>query len=377
MRLAALALSSLLVIAACERQSGGAPAEPAEPVNEVQVIASDELAGLAASATGIAFWTHPNVAFNGLMIVASADGVVGYNIEDGSEVSRLPGVDAQGVAVSYFGFGPQARGLLAYFDQEASAFKIHAVDNASRTFQPVEGEIPIRGAVRGFCFGRALGAHSPSLHVVQRNTLTTYAFSAENSVVTASADIGVSIPNDARACAVNEKDGTVLLVRENGRVHPMEEDGPGAPLLIGALSETGDAAVLLSRNGDEDAPSVQGQIVMLDRATGKLHVYDSESGEAIGVATIILNDEGDALDAAEVMGAASANLGGLYRNGAIALGLAPTEDGGEASIRLIPVNGLINALDLTVSEPLSPRGDAPEPEDNGLLIETNFELDTD
>lgn len=366
MRLTALACSCLVLLAACgqETQSPPASVEAPEPA---AVPAADQLAGLAAPATGIAFWTHPNVAFNSLIIIAGTEGVASYNIEDASEVSTLPGVNAQGAAVSYLGYGPRARGLFATFDADAGALKIHEIDNVTRAFKPVDGDIPVRGAVRGFCFGRAAGAEAPTLAVLQRGELTRYTFHLENATLTASAGVTETAPNDIVSCAVDGEDGAVFVARENGAIHRIPADGDGA-LFASASTETpGDLAVLLEMQTAEDETLfVNGQVALLDRASGVIHVFDRTSSAPLGAVRISESFEISAVDTADAMGAISANLGALYRNGALALGL--TDEDSAGAVRLIPVNGVLNALDLDEGTPIHPRGAAPETQDNGLLI---------
>lgn len=366
MRLAALACSCLFVLAACGQEAEAPPAnvEAPEPVN---VPAADQLTGLAAPATGIAFWTHPNVAFNSLMIIAGAEGVASYNIEDGGEVSTLPGVNAQGAAVSYLGYGPRARGLFATYDADASALKIHEIDNITRAFKPVDGDIPVRGALRGFCFGRAADAEAPTLVVLQRGELTRYIFRLENATLTASAGVTETAPNDIVSCAIDGEDGAVFVARENGAIHRIPASGEGALFASAATGAPGDLTVLLETQTSEDgASSVNGQVALLDRASGVIHAFDRRNGEAIGAVRISESFEIPAANAADAMGAISANLGALYRNGALALGL--TDEDGAGAVRLIPVNGVLNALALSEGTPPSPRGAAPEVEENGLSI---------
>ena len=100
-----------------------------------------------------------------------------------------------------------------------------------------------------------------------------------------------------------------------------------------------------------------------------IHAFDRADGSLIGKGTIGDAFEIDAVAASNVMGAVSANLGAIYRNGAIALSLAD-----EANVvRLIPANGLINALNLPDGEALSPRGIIAEPEDSDVLIRTTIQ----
>ena len=124
MRLVSFAAFSFLALAACgdrqetpqTPQTGVAPqadetsqpdeAPRAEPLS---ILPTDELSGFTSPATGLAFWVHPNVSFNSLLIVAGEAGIASYNIENGDEVSRAAGRNLRGAEVSYFGIGPQAR----------------------------------------------------------------------------------------------------------------------------------------------------------------------------------------------------------------------------------------------------------------------------
>lgn len=371
MRLATLACSVLLLLTACGQNTNTPSERNAIPVEPIAVAAADQLTGLGAPATGIAFWTHPNVAFNSLMIIASPDGVASFNIEDGNEVSRIPGVNADGAAIGYIGVGPQARGLLAYFDADAGAMKIHEIDNAVRSFKPVTGDIPIRGAVRGFCFGRAADAEGPTLVVLQKGELTRYAFRLENATLTAKASVSETAPDDIVSCAIDGEDGAIFIARENGAVHRIGADGQGALFANAAAEQPGDLAVLLSEVTTDETSSVNGQVILLDKSNGAMHAFNRGDGAPLGAVTIGEAFEIDAVNSADVMGVAGANLGALYRNGAIALGL--TSDDGAGAIRLIPVNGLSNALEIVEGTPLSPRGSAPASKEDGLLIRTSIQ----
>ena len=366
MRLTALACSCLVLLASCGQETQAPPASVAAP-EPVDVPAADQLTGLAAPTTGIAFWTHPNVAFNSLMIIAGPEGVASYNIEDGNEISTLPGVNAQGAAVSYLGYGPRARGLFATFDADAGALKIHEIDNVTRAFKPVDGDIPVRGAVRGFCFGRAGSAEAPTLVVLQRGELTRYTFRLENATLTASAGVTETAPNDIVSCAIDGEDGAIFVARENGAIHRIPADGEGALFASAATEAPGYITVLLEAQTSEDETSfVNGQVALLDRASGVIHAFDRTSSAPLGAVRISESFEIPAVGSADAMGAISANLGALYRNGALALGL--TDEDGAGAVRLIPVNGVLNALDLDEGSIIHPRGAAPETQDNGLLI---------
>ena len=365
MRIVTAAIA-LIALAACGREidetAGEAPTAAPE-TDFIEVPASDSLPGLAATPTGVAFWRHPSLAFNSMMIVAGADGVGGYNIEDGVEIWRIAGVEAGGVAVSYLGRGPAARGLVAVYDQSESVFSLYAVNNATRAFSPIAGEIPVRGNVRGFCFGRAIEASEPALHIVQRGKLTTYAITAEDTFVTARAGGAEKINDKITACAV-DVDGSVLLAG-GGKIERVVGNA-GVAIANGAPATPAAMNVVLT-TGDDETPIV-GVIAALDGETGALHLFDRNDGAGLGAIRISATDELEAVTAATSMGATSANLGALYRNGAIALGV-----GGEApSVRLIPAGALFNAVGVAEGDAVNPRGELADDSDGGLIIDIGY-----
>ncbi len=375
MRIAALALAATLLTISCGRDGGGPAAaengmtQPPAQADAVNVRASDSLPDQAAAPAGIAFWVHPNVAFNSLMIVAGAEGVASYNIEDGEEAARIDGVNAQGAAVSYLGFGPDAAGVLAFFDRAAGAFKLYGIDNVSRAFLPIEGGPAIRGAVRGFCFGRAQDVAGPALFVVQKARLSIFNFEAgEDGVGVANLSV-IDAPDDIASCAV-DIDGVVLVASDSGEIFRLD-DGAGfdAPFAAAAMTAAADLSVLAYTAPEGSATAITGQLALLDQASGVVHLFDREDGHTLGAVAIAASDEIESVSAATAMGVTGANLGGLYRNGAIALGVG----GDTPSIRLIPLNGAANALTLTLGDPVNPRGMVPQAEeDDAFIIDTGF-----
>jgi len=365
---AAIACLGLFCLAACGEQANTPTAVEAAPAPDpVGVIASDALPGLNAAPTGIDFWIHPNVSFNSLIIVASDDGLASYNIENGDEVSRAPGVSMNGVAVSYIGFGPLAAGIVATFDETENAIQFFGVDNVTRLFVPLSGGPTVRGAVRGFCMGRAATSPDPTLFVIQRSEMTIYnvtpTMNGEMAGVAISGETGLQIPETATACAVDTT-GVAYVLASNGEIFRVDsENAFDAPFAV-AFADGADEIAFLGASTDDDAPSVQGQIVVLDRDTGIVEFFDAEDGHALGAIRIDAADDIEAVTQSTAMGASGANLGGLYRDGAIALGVASEAP----AVRLIPANGAANALSVPSLAPANPRGDTPAREGTSDLI---------
>ncbi|MEM9494632.1 MAG: hypothetical protein AAGA09_01415 [Pseudomonadota bacterium] len=370
----------MLAAAACGRDGAETPDETAsddpEPVC-VEAMASDTLDTLTAPPTGVGFWVHPTLAFNSLLIVAGADGVVGYNIEDGTEAARFGGAHARGLGVSYIGRGPDARGVLAIYDEDASAVRLIAVDNISRAFTGIDGAIALRGNVRGICFGRAADDETPSLHVIQKGKLTRYDISEAQGTITADQSIGVSIDDSVSACAVDPVDGRVFLAG-NDTIFRLEDDSVSRFSKAPSSGDNASAAPMAmltwrtadgEANGDEgNEGAARGALALFDNEAGVMRLLDRESGRTVGVVAIDGTDQLDGVSSASALGAASANLGGLYRNGALAFATA----GDPASLRLAPMSSFFNALSWPLGDAFNPRGDLPETEDDALAINPVF-----
>lgn len=368
MRLAVLTALAVFSVTACERTTQTPPPEPA-PRFEVPV--SDELPGLATPSTGIAFWDHPTLSFNSMMITVGNEGVVAYNIEDGVEAARIDGVAANGAAVSYLGLGAQAAGVLALFNMSENAFKFYGIDNASRQLLPIEGGPAIEGEVHGFCFGRAREASAPSLYVLQATEILIFNFDAAETGVALAGEGALGSPDNLTSCAV-DIDGILLVAAEDGKIYRIDEpDSFTTHFAEAPIAEVGGLSVIATvPDSTESETPISGQIILLDKADGGAHVFDRDTGAALGVITVAATDQLPGVTAATSIGATSANLGALYRNGAIAYGVQ-AEDG--AAIRLIPYNAVVNALSLSEGTGLAARGKAPQVEDTGLLIAPTFQ----
>ena len=367
MRLAALAALAVLA-AACER-AGEAPAPQPAPRFEIPV--SDELPGLAAPATGVAFWDHPALPFNSMMIVAGAQGVIAFNIEDGVEAARIDGVPAEGAAVSYLGRGPQATGVMALFDSAQNAFSFYGVDNVSRRFRPLDGGPAVEGEVSGFCFGRAQEMSAPSLFVLQNAQILIFNFDAAGDGLALAGEGAVEAPAGLASCAV-DIDGVLIVAADDGTIYRI--DGPESfaePFASADVAEAGDLSLTASAVDDEASGEtiISGQITLLDKADGAAHVFDRANGEALGVITVSGTEQMAGVAAANAMGLSGANLGALYRNGVVAYAVT-AEDG--PAIRLIPYNAVLNALALPEGTAPPPRSAAPAAERDSLLIDAPF-----
>ena len=371
MRLSALLLATLLFAASCDREAktpdGAEPQETQDATYEaagaISAPVSDELPGLPAPATGIAFWDHPTLSFNGLMIVATEAGVIGYSMEDGVEVTRIDGVNANGLGVGYLGVGPQAAGFVAVIDGAENAFFFYGVDNQTRAFLPLNAG-PSAAGVKGFCLGRGADAATPSLFAIQRGRIRIYNLAASASGVQIESEAELAAPNDLVSCAV-DLEGALLAADEDGDIFRLAgEDSFAAPFARApSVARPGPLAVIPAAM-DEGART-EGLIFLAGLGKGQVAVFDS-TGEALGA--VVLEGTGDmpAVGAAQSFGATGANFGALYRNGVIAFGVSGAEGG--PAVRIAPASTVKNALAVPLGEPVSPRGGAAPAAADTLLI---------
>lgn len=361
MRLTAACFIFLTIIIACERKEAPTP----EAIEIAQAPVSDELPGLPAPATGISFWDHPTLSFNSTMIVATEAGVVAYSMEDGVEVSRIDGFKAEGVATGYIGEGAQAAGFIAFLDTQAGAFHFYGVDNNTRAFLPIDGGPAVRGAVRGFCIGRGLGAATPSLFVVQNAKVQIFNLAGAQGGVAIESETTIDTPDNLKSCAV-DLDGRVIVAADNGDLYRLSgQNAFAAPFAHADIETAGDIAVIAAAN-PEDPSDITGEILFPDLAKGVIFVFDRNDGVLKGLVKLTATDDLPGADKGDVFAATGGNLGGLYRNGVVAFGVGDETNG--PVIRIAPGSSIKNALSIPVGDPVSPRGQAPAPEDDGLII---------
>jgi len=371
MRFAAV-FALVFLAAACGRKAEApAPESPAEAANAAKVTWSDELPLADGVATGVTFWDHPTLPFNGMLVVTSEKGVVAYNMEDGNPVARIDGYKAEGAAVGYLGLGRDAVGFLTFFDKAENTFRFFGVDNASRNFLPLAPGPVIRGAVRGFCIGRAAGDPAPSLFVVQKARLQIFNLAPNENGVVVDGEASVDTPDNLVSCAVGQ-DGVLALAAADGAIYRLSgENAFETPMAKAPVAAAGDISYIVSRSADETSGAPDELLVLADRANSTLHIFNGGDGAFLSTITFDTADMAESRNASETFGATGGNLGALYRNGAVALGVRNGPDG--PVVRLAPASSIYNALSLPLGEPVSPRGEKPVDNDNGLIIPTSYQ----
>ncbi|GAB4524550.1 MAG: hypothetical protein Kow00133_12830 [Amphiplicatus sp.] len=365
------AAAALLALAACGREPAEAPEAPApEPVEATEVAAVDEFGPAPAPIAGIAFWSHPGLPFNGLVLAATADGIVAYNIEDGREVAAAGGFSATDLSVAYAGKGPAAQGYAVARvegggEDGGPAYRFYAVDNAERTLA-LQTTLFIGGrGVEGFCIGPTREG-GLALHEMRADGWRATALEIRAGAVTATAAQSATHKGGFSRCVVDDIDGAVYAATPGGAIYRLEAGAEPALLARTPVKEPADIGLAL--NGlVEGGPTEEccGQIALLDGATGEVYLYDREDGALLGAVRLKASFDVDGVGEATAMGLAYGNYGAIYRDGALAL----ATNGERPVLRLAPLNGVMDALGEPLGPTANPRDLAPQEEEEPFVID--------
>ncbi|MEM9168787.1 MAG: hypothetical protein AAGC56_03960 [Pseudomonadota bacterium] len=354
-----------------EAADGQPGAQPGAPAVVDAAIVQAQIGGFEGAISGAAFWSHPGVPFNGLVVAVDAGGIKAFNVEDGAPVSAVdePGLD--GVAVGYLGVGAPAAGYAVSRRPATGDFAVFAIDNATRALTARASSIGAGGPVDAFCLGRD-GAPDAglALHAFGDGTLTTYGLAEGSDGLAATATFTRPAPAGVVSCAVDDADGGIFALDGTGAVVRFDASGEAAePFATTPAARPSGLAVAL--NGlvpGGDTGQCCGQVLVLDGADGVLHVYDRETGAAVGAARIDPSFDVAAVEAASGLGVGYGNYGGALRDGAVAH--VTTDDDGAPALKLTPYAGVLNAIDLAYGAPAKPRGTpADDDAEEGFAID--------
>lgn len=360
MRLIAF-LPALLAFAACERGGKEEPAAPAIDVEEV--AAADGYGEAGGKINAVAFWSHPSVNFESLLLVATDLGVEGYSIESGEKITSVDSAGISAIATVYSGTGSAAQGFL--IAASGADYDFFAIDNSTRGLSAVsvESGAPASGT---FCAGR-LG-NALVLYEISSDRLAARAISIKAAGVSLGDPAPLATIAGISACHVDDRSGAIIVIGEDGairRVDPKSGESFGLAFIAGG--EPSSSALYL-RTAAEGEKAAGGAIAALDGESGVISLFDLRDGHALGAVRIKSTFDLDAVAAATSIAAGYGNYGGVYRDGALAV--VTVGDG--APVRLAPFNGVLDALDLTPGEmvdPRTPQADAAEER----VIEIEFE----
>ena len=356
MRLAVpLALAAL--ITACERKPEEPIAVPEAPAAAAEVAAADSYGAPGAGVADVAFWSHPSVAFESLLIAATAEKVTAYAIETGAAAFEIPG-GAGEIEVFYAGEGAVAKGYILTASDEA--YRLYTIHKDGRGFDPVA--LANAGSpAKVICAG---GGAAPAIYEaaggkLSARSLAIVARGAELGGPRAIADIEAAI-----GCDVDPLTDEIVTVSGDGAIRRVDP-ASGAVLGIALPQDLAPSASSLAVSRSEGGEA-QGQVALLDGASGAVSLFDAKDGHALGSIRVKATFDLAAVESASRIVAGSANYGGVYRDGALAV----VTSGGGAPVRLVPWNGVMGALSLPVGAAIDPRAPAgAAPEDAVISIE--------
>jgi streptogramin lyase len=351
MRYRAALIAAVALSSACERKTEAPPSEPTPDAPVVAEVAAADSYGVEGERVyDIAFWSHPGVVFESLLLAAADDRITAYRIETGEQKFEIPG-GAQGVELFYAGVGAGATGYL--LADSGGAYRLNAISQDGAGFNPIAmANAGVAGAA--FC---ASGGPAPVIYEIvdgkiSARTLTIVANGAELGAARAVA----AAPN-AIACHVDPLSDNVITVSGDGAIRRID---PATGAVFGLALPAGISPVASGlAAGRTEAGDPVAQVALLDADSGSAMLFDAVDGHALGSVRIKATFDLDAVKAATRLAIGSANYGGVYRDGALAV----VTSGDGAPIRLAPWNGVMGALSLPVAavpDPRTPNGAAAE-----------------
>ncbi len=355
------ALAVVLTMSACEREKNAEPAGPAIEVKEV--AAADGYGGAGARINAVAFWSHPSVNFESLVLAATDAGVDVYSIESGERSGGVALGAVSSISTVYAGTGAAAQGYL--IAARGAGYDFYAIGNATGAMSPTPVESGATGTGK-FCAGRS--GNGLALYEFGGDTLAARAISISATGVSLGDPAPLATIADISACHVDDRSGSIIAIGGDGAIRRLDpKTGESFGLAFSAGGRPSSSALILMTTAEPEN-AAGGAIAVLDGESGVVSLFDIRDGHALGAVRIKSTFDLDAVASATSIAAGYANYGGVYRDGALAVVSA----GDGAPIRLVPINGVLDALSLTPGENVDPRAPQAEAADE-RVIEIEFE----
>ena len=345
--------------------------EPFDPSIPRTVATTDEPITLPAPANGIAFWSHPDVPFQGLVIAATPKGVFAHTLEGDEQSEGQTGdaasINAKGAALAYFpkndkSKNAKATAVFSTFDENNQAFRFFTIDNALREFSEDILSIPYSDNFTQFCLSSNPVNYGIDIYIIDHDKLTIHTLA---QLPDGGFDLGekeVRQILDLQSCAVapatkNRSAQTVYGITKTGNIVRL----PSGDTVAKTEIMNGHLAIFSSKKDSENPISgstIVNQFFVLDEESAKIHILSSDSGALLGIISLEDYNEIKGVTGASSIAAGSGNFGGLYRAGALAL--ASSTDNDEPAIRLTPFLAIARTLNLEVNTPVSLRSIAEQ-----------------
>jgi streptogramin lyase len=349
------ALAALALLAACDGKPDELiPAPEVAAPSVVEVAAADSYGEPGATVADVAFWSHPSIAFESLLLAATAGQVTAYRIETGEAAFEVPG-GADDIEIFYAGDGAGAQGYL--LSAGGGAYRLYAISQDGEGASPMT----IAGAFAApsvFCVG---GGAEPVLYEAAGDNLAARSI----AIVANGAELGPSRPladiPGAIGCAVDPLTDEIITVSGDGAIRRVDVK-TGAVFGLALPLDVAPAAAGLAA-GRSETGEAQGQVALVDAGSGVIRLFDAKDGHALGAVRVKATFDLAAVETASRIAVGSANYGGVYRDGALAV----VAGGDGAPIRLVPWNGVMGALSLPVAVAIDPRSPGGPPAEDGVI----------
>ena len=323
---------------------------PADNIVNVAVTDVIETAGVKGD---IAFWSHPTLAFNSLLLAAGSQNITGVAVESRLDVAGLE-VGARAMDVAYIGEGVDARGYLVALS--GSSLQLSEIQNATGALSPIASmESPTISALQEICLsaaGETIHGYGVGTNSMVRITITLEGGMRDISIAPSAAPAG---PID---CTVDPLSQAAYFLGADGTISRLDSDGNAMVPFSAPHPSGGRSLGLLLKSDDGQTPSPR--LIVLGDDTSHLRLLDG-SGDTLGQFKLSASFDYPAVENPSALGVGFGNYGGVYRDGAIAL----AHDEG---ISLVPWNAVATALELPIGDGVNPRL-LQEPEEEGFVID--------
>ena len=386
-------LAFAIMIASCgpnDKTTESATEPPLIPPPSETIITTDEPFSLLAPATGLAFWEHPTVPFQGRVIAATSEGLISKTLEGEEAPVIQSGIDALGAAIVYFPPesirpeqaadaeqrlppGANVQGVFLTIDKSVNAIRLFRIDNISAQLNEDLVSLPLPSQPTGFCATTVQRDDSNTvLSILTLPDLTMHEVTFGRNLTDGEKTISKNTIQKPQSlgvvvdCTVAPRDHQFVVLNQNGDIYQLTDGRiENTPLLNTDIQNPTHIAVTANTRpeGDTDQ-SAQSQILVLSQDDAEIHLFDHATSKPLGTITLDTYEGTQATVNATTMATGSGNFGGLYRFGVIALASVADDNGNPAAVRVSPLNAAARMLEFPLSGPYLARlaYDAPERE---------------
>ncbi len=348
-------LIAAVLLSACDRKAADPAPDATTPTETAEVAAADAFGASGDEVNDVAFWTHPSVAFESLVLTVNDAGVEAFAVETGERLFSVSG-GADAIEV-FYAEGSSLGYLVAAGD---GAYRMFAIAADGKSASPL-ALFDASAEQPRFCIK---GGAQPALYEIAGGTITSRALKIAAGAAQLAAPIRLADAAGATACHVDPLSDNVIVISGDGAIKRIDA-ATGTIFGVALLADLSPTSTGLAVGRTETGDPVV-HVALLDGRAGAISLFDASDGHPLGAVRVKATFDLDAVEAATRIEIGSANFGGVYRDGALAV----VTSGDGAPVRLVPWNGVMGALSLPVPAVPNPRMPKGEPaEDRVISIE--------